>query len=264
MFWNDLERIRAERPLVHNITNFVVMNLTANALLAAGASPVMAHAIEEVEEMAGMAGALVLNIGTLSGPWIQAMELAGRTALAKGIPTVLDPVGAGATTLRTRTALDLLERVRPAILRGNASEIQALAFQEAGTKGVDATHGVEEVIEAARYLSRRWGCVVTVSGPVDLVLQGDRVLRIHNGDPIMARVTGMGCTASALTGAFAAVNPDPFLAAAGAMALLGVAGELALPAAAGPGTFPAALLDALAGIRREDVDRLLRLEAGVR
>ena len=260
MIWEDLQRIRTGGPLVHNITNFVVMNLTANALLAVGASPVMAHAVEEVEEMAGLASSLVLNIGTLSSPWIEAMVLAGRAARAKGIPAVLDPVGAGATALRTATALRLLEEASPRILRGNASEIRALADLGGGTRGVDAAHPVEGALEAARMLSRRWGCVVTVSGPTDLVVREDRVARCHNGHPIMARVTGMGCTATALMGAFAAVDPDPFRAAASAMAVMGVAGEVAFGKCSGPGSFQVAFLDALAGLRKEDLDRLLRVE----
>ena len=263
MFWNDLQRIRENAPLIHNITNFVVMNTTANALLAAGASPVMAHAQEEMAEMAGIASALVLNIGTLSGPWVEAMLVAGRVARERGIPTILDPVGAGATILRTGTALRLLEEAAPRIVRGNASEIRALALLEGGTKGVDAAHPVEDALDAARILNRRWGCVVSVSGPVDLVVQGDRVVRVRNGHPMMARVTGMGCTASALTGAFAAVNADPLLAAAGAMALTGVAGEMAAAAAKGPGSFQVAFLDALdalADMGRDEAERLVRVE----
>ncbi len=260
MFWNDLKHIREGSPLVHNITNFVVMNLTANALLAVGASPVMAHAAEEVEEMAGLASALVINIGTLSGPWVDAMFLAGRAARRKGIPIILDPVGAGATAYRTDTALRMLAEIPPAILRGNASEIRALARHEGGTRGVDAAHAVESVLDDAKDLSRRHGCVVTVSGPTDLIVHGDRILRVHNGSPLMARVTGMGCTATAITGAFAAVNPDAFRAAAGAMALMGTAGEMAAARAGGPGSFPAAFLDALAGIREEDVLGRVRVE----
>ena len=260
MVWNDAGLIRSQAPLVHNITNYVVMNTTANALLAVGASPVMAHALEEVEEMTALASALVLNIGTLSGPWVEAMLLAGRAAQRKGIPTILDPVGVGATTFRTRTALRLLEASTPSIIRGNASEILALAQLGGATKGVDATEPVEGALEAARQLSRRWNCVVTVSGPVDLIVHGERLARVHNGDPIMGRVTGMGCTATALTGAFAAVNPDPFLAAVGAMVLLGVAGELARLKSQGPGSFQVALLDQLASLSQGDLERLARVD----
>ena len=260
MVWNDVCLIHSQAPLVHNITNYVVMNTTANALLAVGASPVMAHALEEVEEMTALASALVLNIGTLSGPWVEAMVLAGRAAQPKGIPTVLDPVGVGATTFRTRTAQRLLEETGPRLIRGNASEILALANLGGGTKGVDATDPVEGALEAARQLSSRCNCVVTVSGPVDLIVQGERLARIHNGDPIMGRITGMGCTATALMGAFAAVNPDPFRAAVDAMVVLGVAGELAREHSQGPGSFQVALLDQLASLRQEDLERLARIE----
>jgi len=230
---------------VHNITNYVVMNLTANALLAVGASPVMAHALEEMDEMTGLASALVLNIGTLSPDWVEAMERAGKVARAKGIPIILDPVGAGATTYRTTTALRLLEAVSPGILRGNASEIRALSRLTGGTKGVDAAHAVESVVEDARVLSRRWNCVVSVSGPADLIVAGERMAWVRNGDPAMGRITGLGCTSSALTGAFAAVEPDPFRAATGAMALMGVAGERAARKSRSPGSFQVAFLDAL-------------------
>ena len=260
MVWNDLLLIRSQAPLVHNITNYVVMNSTANALLAVGASPVMAHAIEEVEEMTALASSLVLNIGTLSAPWVEAMVVAGRAAGRKGIPTVLDPVGVGATTLRTSTALRLLGEARPRIIRGNASEILALANLGHGTRGVDATEPVEGALAAAQQLSRTWDCVVTVSGPTDLVVQGDRVARVHNGDPLMAQVTGMGCTASALTGAFAAVNGDAFQAAVHAMVLMGVAGELAKARCQGPGSFQMAFLDCLSALTEADLKQRARVD----
>ncbi|MGD0782653.1 MAG: hydroxyethylthiazole kinase, partial [Candidatus Aminicenantales bacterium] len=225
--WTDVEKIRAGRPLVHNITNYVVMNTTANALLALGASPVMAHAAEEVEEMAGLASALVLNIGTLSGPWIEAMKLAARAARKKGIPIVLDPVGAGATRFRTAVALDLLAAARPAIVRGNASEVRALAAGVGETRGVDSRHGPEDALEAARELSARHGAVISVSGAVDRIVGAGSTARVANGHPMMPFVTGLGCMASALTGAFAAVNPSPLRAAAHAMAVMGIAGEMA-------------------------------------
>jgi hydroxyethylthiazole kinase len=262
MTWNDIQKIRAEAPLVHNITNFVVMNTTANALLALGASPVMAHASEEVEEMVGIARALVLNIGTLSSVWIEAMLKAGRAARARAIPVVLDPVGAGATTLRTKTCKLLLEQVRPTIVRGNASEIRALTSIERGTKGVDSTHGSEDALGAAMLLSKQWGCVVVVTGAVDLVVQGDQLLRVANGHPMMTRVTGLGCTATALVGAFAAVNPDPLRAAAHAMVTIGIAGELAAERSAGPGSLQLQLLDVLYGLGEKDVADRARLSEG--
>ncbi len=254
--WHDIDAIRTSAPLVHNITNYVVMNTTANALLALGASPVMAHAREEVEEMAGIASSLVINIGTLSPPWIEAMATAGETAARRRIPIVLDPVGAGATTLRTRTALRLLEEVSPSIVRGNASEIRALVYTEAVTKGVDATHGADAALDAATALSRQRRCVVSVSGEVDAIVGEGKVARVHNGHPMMPRVTGLGCTASALTGAFAAVNPSPFSAAVHAMAVMGVAGEIAAEKAEGPGTLQLHFLDVLYRLEQDDLERV--------
>jgi hydroxyethylthiazole kinase len=260
MPFSDLSRIRTEAPLVHNITNYVVMNVTANALLAVGASPVMAHAVEEVEEMVGLAQALVLNIGTLSGPWIEAMLVAGRAARRRGIPVVLDPVGSGATRYRTATALRLIEEVAPTILRGNASEIASLMSDAGGTKGVDSTRASEETVAHAQALAARWNCMVVVSGATDVIVGEGTVLRVRNGHPMMARVTGMGCTASALVGAFAAVNPSPVRAAAHAMAVMGIAGEMAAERAEGPGSFQLHFLDALSRIGETDVSRRLRLE----
>lgn len=258
--WNDVERIRAERPLIHNITNYVVMNSTANALLALGASPVMAHAAEEVEDMVRLAAALVLNIGTLSAPWIAAMRLAAAAARSKGVPVVLDPVGAGATRFRTETARALLRDARPTIVRGNASEIRALLDFEGATKGVDSRHSSEAALEAARGLSARYGTVVSVSGAIDFIIDGGQALRVANGHPLMPRVTGLGCSASALTGAFAAVNPVPLFAAAHAMAVMGIAGEMAAERSRGPASLQTNFIDALYELREEDILERLKLE----
>jgi len=257
-----MQRIRADAPLVHNISNYVVMNTTANALLAVGASPVMAHAIEEIDEMVALARAVVLNIGTLSGPWIEAMAMAGREAKRRSLPLVLDAVGAGATSLRTRVARRLLEEASPTILRGNASEIRALAFSERGTKGVDSTHDSEDTVDAARTLHRRYGCVVSVSGATDVIVSADAVAKVRNGHEMMPRVTGLGCTASALTGAFAAVNPSALHAASHAMALNGIAGEIAGERSKGPGSFQANFLDALFSLDGSEIERRLRMEVG--
>ncbi|MDI6725591.1 MAG: hydroxyethylthiazole kinase [Smithellaceae bacterium] len=258
--WNDLEKIRAQAPLVHNITNYVVMNSSANALLSLGASPVMAHALEEVEEMVGIAQALVINIGTLSQPWIRSMITAAKAAKRRGIPLILDPVGAGATALRTKTALSLLIEAPATIIRGNASEIRSLYLAEGATKGVDSRHTAEDALGAAQALANLFGCVVSVSGPVDLIVGGDRVIRVTNGHPLMPRVTGLGCTASALTGAFAAVNPSPLHAAAHAMAIMGIAGEMAAERAEGPGTLQLYFLDALYRLSYDDIAKRLQWE----
>jgi hydroxyethylthiazole kinase len=257
--WQDVKSIQERAPLVHNITNYVVMNSTANALLAVGASPVMAHAEEEVEEMANLAQAVVLNIGTLSEPWVRAMVRAGVVARSRGIPLVLDPVGAGATRLRTNTARRLLEACAPTIVRGNASEIQALGSGGGATKGVDSTEAPEQALEAALSLSQTYGCVVSMSGPIDLIIHGEKVARVANGHPMMTRVTGMGCTASALTGAFAAVNPNAFLAACHAMVFTGVVGEMVAEHAAGTGSFQVAFLDTLGSVSAEELARRARL-----
>lgn len=244
--WKDLEHVRAATPLVHNITNFVVMNTTANALLALGASPVMAHAVEEVEEMAGIAGALVINIGTLSREWVAAMKLAMQTASKRDIPIVLDPVGAGATTYRTQTTLELLDACAPSVIRGNASEISALVDHSVRTKGVDSGAMSDAAVEkAARQLAESYDCVTVVSGATDFLTDGKQELYISNGDALMPRVTGLGCTASALIGAFAAINPDPLEAAGHAMAVLGICGEIAAETAAGPGSLQMRLIDCL-------------------
>lgn len=259
--WRDVERIRRQAPLVQNITNYVVMNPSANALLAIGASPVMAHAAEEIEEMVAIAQALVLNIGTLSAPWIASMRQAALAAARRKIPLVLDPVGAGASQLRTRTALDLLDLAPLAVLRGNASEIMALHTEGAGARGVDSQHASCVALDAAQELSRRYGCVVSVSGATDYIVQGERMYRVHNGHEMMTRVTGMGCSASALTGAFCAVNPDALAAAAHAMAVMGVVGEMAESLAGGPGSLQVQFLDQLHSIRAFDLRDRLRMEA---
>jgi hydroxyethylthiazole kinase len=256
--WADIGRIRAEAPVVHNITNYVVMNTTANALLALGASPVMAHAEEEVEEMTAIARSLVINIGTLSKPWIAAMFQAGEAARRLARPIVLDPVGAGATAFRTDTARRLLAELSPAIVRGNASEIRALAYDERSTRGVDSARESEDAAQAADALCARYGCVVATSGAVDLISSGGMTSRIFNGHPMMPKVTGMGCTASALAGAFAAVNPSARDAAVNAMAVMGIAGELAAEHSPGPGTFLPRFIDALYLLKESDIRERLK------
>jgi hydroxyethylthiazole kinase len=258
--WNDVESIRAQAPLVHNITNYVVMNTTANALLALGASPVMAHAEDEVEEMVALARALVINIGTLSAAWVEAMLKAGRAARRKSVPIILDPVGAGATRFRTAAAERLMGETPPAVIRGNASEVRALFTAERETKGVDSTHASEQALEAAQALAERHHCVVSVSGATDLIVSANAVFRVSNGHPLMRRVTGLGCAATALTGAFAAVNPWPAAAAAHAMAVMGIAGEMAAMRALGPGSFQVHFLDALYLLQESDIRGKLRME----
>jgi hydroxyethylthiazole kinase len=254
-----LRLIRERRPLVHQITNYVVMNETANATLALGALPVMAHAREEVEEMVGLAGALVLNIGTLSEHWVEAMLLAGKAANARGIPVVLDPVGAGATGLRTETAARILSEVDVAVLRGNAGEVATLVGVEAEVRGVESIGAGGEPADLAREAGRSLGLVAAVTGPVDHVSDGETVVAVGNGHPLLASVTGTGCMASALTGCFLAVEPDaPLEAAAEALVAFGAAGEDAAAGAKGPGSFHVALYDALAALDPETLDGRIR------
>jgi len=261
--WRDISSIRAQVPLVHNITNYVAMNNSANALLALGASPVMAHAENEVEDMLHLAGALVVNIGTLSDPWIRAMRRAMEKAKTLGVPIVFDPVGAGATALRNDTVNDLLASAGPTIIRGNASEINAAAAAAATTRGVDSTESSETAVESARRLVETYNSAVCISGAVDIILDKESLVKIHNGHQLMPKVTALGCTASALCGAFAAVNQSPLEAAAGAMALMGVAGELAAESdfCRGPGSFQTAFLDALYSVTEKDLGEKLRVES---
>jgi hydroxyethylthiazole kinase len=256
--WDDVQKLRTAAPLVHNITNYVVMNNTANALLAIGASPVMAHAPEEVEEMVGIASALVINIGTLSREWIKSMELAMRAAAAKGIPIIFDPVGAGATTYRTRTCLALLQKTAPTIIRGNASEIMALLYSGIKTKGVDSSAAAGTADAAAEALAREYGCVVVASGETDLVTDGGTNRYVKNGHALMPKVTGLGCTATALVGAFAAINPDRMTAAGHAMAVMGICGELAAEKAAGPASLQMNFIDSLFNLDEQQISRVLR------
>jgi hydroxyethylthiazole kinase len=250
----DLVVIRERKPLVHQITNFVVMNETANATLALGALPVMAHAVQEVEEMASAASALVLNIGTLSDEWVEAMMLAGHAANRAGVPVVLDPVGAGATAYRTETARSLAENLELAVVRGNSAEIATLAGHRAEIRGVEAV-GVEGGPELAQEAARSLGCVVAVTGPVDHVSDGKRVVAIANGHELLATVTGTGCMSTAITGCFLGVRPDdPLEAAAEALVAFGVAGEDAAKKAQQPGSFHVALYDALYDLDPKKLD----------
>ncbi|WP_353721674.1 hydroxyethylthiazole kinase [Dyadobacter sp. 676] len=256
----NLQNLRSMAPLVHNITNFVVMNFTANALLAVGASPVMAHAAEEVEDMVAIAGSLVVNIGTLSPPWVQGMKLAMKKAAELGKPIILDPVGAGATPYRNKVLRGLLETAPPTIIRGNGSEILALAGAGIQTKGVDSTAESTDSIGAAHAMSARFGSVVSVSGAVDVIVHGNRTGWISNGVPLMTKVTGMGCSASAIAGAFASVCGDPFEAAVSAAATMGVCGELAYRDAKSPGSFQIAFLDKLAEVSPAHLAELSRVK----
>jgi hydroxyethylthiazole kinase len=254
-----LTAVRERAPLVQNITNYVVMNTTANALLAVGASPAMIHAPEEAGDFARISNALVINIGTLSAPWVRGMRAAVSAAADRSVPWVLDPVGAGATPYRTDVARELAA-LRPSVIRANASEVAVLAGQLVGGRGVDSLHSPEAVSDAAATLARTCECVVAMTGEVDYITDGVRTLRIRNGDVLLSRVTGMGCTASALVGAFLGAGHDSFLAAAAAVALLAVAGEDAAAAASGPGSLQVQVLDTLYHMTPAAMAARLRLE----
>jgi len=241
----DLNTVRSKSPLIHNITNYVVMNNTANGLLAIGASPVMAHSLEEVAEMASIASALVINIGTLEPEWVKAMLIAGKTALKNNTPIVFDPVGAGATTYRTLVCKQIIEECKPSVIRGNASEIMALWNANVQTKGVDSTDSSDSALDSAKALARQTGAVVVVSGQTDYITDGENTRAVGNGNPMMARVTGMGCTATAVVAAFAAINGDMLEAATHGMAVMGVAGEIAACKSSGNGSLQVNFLDEL-------------------
>jgi hydroxyethylthiazole kinase len=248
------------RPLIHQITNYVVMNETANATLALGALPVMAHAREEVEEMVALAGALVINIGTLSPHWVDAMLAAGKAANAGGVPVVLDPVGAGATRYRTDTARRILDEVKVSVLRANQGEVATLVGVEAEVRGVESIEAGGEPAELARAAARSLGLVASVTGPVDHVSDGKRVLAVANGHELLAAVSGTGCMSSSITGCFLAVKRnDPLEAAAEALAAFGVAGEDAAREAKGPGSFHVGLYDALAALDPDTLDARARI-----
>ncbi len=254
-----LARVRECRPLVHHITNLVTVNDVANVTLALGASPVMAHAPEEVEEMVSAAGALVLNLGTLTQAAVDVMVQAGRRANHEGIPVILDPVGAGATAFRTAQALRVLAEVRVACVRGNAGEIAALSGATGRVRGVDAAGGIAGVDRLTVEVAGRTGAVIAATGAVDFLSDGTRGVRLENGHPLLARITGSGCMATAAIGAFAAVERDTLAAAAYALLCFEVGAENAAAVAGGPGTFRAALLDALASLDGATVRRRARM-----
>jgi hydroxyethylthiazole kinase len=257
--WQHVFKVRTTSPLVHNITNFVVMNNTANALLAVGASPVMAHAHTEVEEMVQISNALVVNIGTLDEYWAQSYFLAARKANILEKPWVLDPVGSGATSYRD-TVLSELLALKPSIIRGNASEIMALAKSHTtATKGVDSTAKSNDAVEAAKILANHYGSVVCISGETDIIINSTEKIFLKNGHPMMAKVTGLGCTASALIGAFIGVVDNKTEAVAAAMSLLGISGELAAAGSAGPGSLQLHIIDKLYNITEDEFLNHLKL-----
>lgn len=252
--WTDIQAIKQSSPLVHNITNYVVMEHTANSLLAIGASPVMAHAIEEVKAMAMLANSLVLNIGTLSPCWVRGMLLALKAANSKGIPVILDPVGAGATSYRTKTARSILNQGRVTVIRGNASEIVSLNENQVLTKGVDSLLNASDYQEQAKLLASKKECIVWMSGQTDIITDGQSSIFVGNGHSLMSKVTGMGCTATAMTGVFLAVNQNRLLGCAHAAILMGITGEIAAKKCKGPGSFKLEFIDALYTLSLNEIE----------
>src|ERR687889_846339 len=241
-----LRKISSQKPLVHHLTNYVTVNLVANTTLSTGALPVMAHAREEVVEMVSLASALVVNIGTLDPVFVEAVMLAGNRANELGIPVVLDPVGAGATSFRTKTAERLLSDLEIAAVCGNAGEVSTLVGLDAEVRGVESLAG--DARQAAMKAAGSLGVTVAATGETDYVSDGERILAVSNGHPLMGRVVGSGCASTAVVGCFAAVGGGEVETVAHALAYFGRAGEVNAGGAGGGGTFEPLFLDALANI----------------
>ncbi len=254
-------RVRKNHPLVHHITNYVTVNDCANITICAGGAPIMADAIEEVAEMTGIVNALVLNIGTLNKRQVESMIAAGRKANEKKIPIILDPVGAGATKFRTDTARRLLDELEITILKGNAGEIGVLAGADAKVRGVDSAGLTGDPIAIAKAYAACAGLTVVVSGATDIVTDGKRVLLVENGHPMMGGISGTGCMAASVIGAFAAESNDPVQASAAALAAFGVAGERAAAVSRGMYSFKVALFDELSGLRPADLPSAAKIRS---
>lgn len=259
-----LDRVRQQKPVVHHLTNWVTIYDCAQVVKTLGASPVMAHAREEVAEMAQIASALVLNIGTLTVDFVEAMKLAAHSANKKGIPVILDVCGAGATALRDRKSLELLNEVRIDVIKGNASEVARVSGERVKTRGVDATEVSGDLVLLAEKLADQRKATVVITGKVDITTNGRQTHLVKNGHPLMTRVVGTGCMATSVIGAFAAVEGDLNLASACALACYEIAAELAAEKASGPASFKERLFDCLSNLDRQTVDRMQRIETSQR
>jgi len=255
-----LEKIRKEKPLVHHLTNWVTVYDCANIVKVMGASPVMAHAKEEVGEMAGIASSLALNIGTLTVDFVEAMKIASRAANKKGVPVVLDVCGSGATTLRNEKSFELLRECRIDILKGNASEISRIAGENVRTKGVDAAQTKNNLAQTAKALSKQWNCVVVVTGKEDIIASKDKFYLVKNGHPRMSEIVGTGCMATSVIATFAAVCRDLALAAVAGLVCFEISAECAAKKTSGPGTFKEKLFDCLYFLDKKAIDRMQRVE----
>ncbi len=257
-----LNKIRRQKPLIHHITNFVVMNSTANVTLAIGASPIMAQAHEEMETISAFSNALNLNIGTLNPYWVDSMLIAGKAAGQRGIPIILDPVGSGATPLRTSAAKKILSELPVNVVRGNASEVMSLFAKEEEIKirGVDSLQTVDAVRNGAKILAKALKKVIAITGEVDFITDGTNDIEVHNGHPMFGMVTGTGCAATTAIACFCAVEKDQLAATACALGYYGLAGEEAAHVSNGPGSFQMALYDALYNMTEETMMAKLKIK----
>lgn len=255
--YHDVDLIRQTHPLIHNITNLVVMPTTANFLLALGAAPIMAHAQEELLEIIQLAQALVINIGTLDETWLTAIKQAQHAALKRNIPIVFDPVGAGASRYRTQASLSIIQRGID-VLRGNASEIMALLDTSITTKGVDSTQISSHALASAQTLAEQYRCIVVVSGQIDFIVSATQTIALDYGTPLLTKVVGMGCSLTAMIASFLAINPERFNACVHAMAWMGLVSEYAEKKSAGPGSFYSQLLDSLYSVQKHDLQAFLK------
>ncbi len=253
---DSLHTLRQHRPIIHHITNLVVMQHCANILLALGASPIMAHAPNEIKEILSLSHALVINIGTLDEVWLASMQQAQQEARLNNMPIVFDPVGVGASTLRTSACRHFL-KTGVSVLRANASEILALYHDQFPSSGIDSQHNSFEAMFAGKALSKKYNCIVIISGPSDLIIQQEKIVTLSHGTPLFTRVTGMGCALGSVIAAFlAAAGPDPFSACIYAVACFTIAGEIAEKKSTGPGSFQMAFLDALFNLSHTDLNPL--------
>jgi len=260
----SLTELRSKVPLVHNITNYVTVNDVANALLAIGASPIMADDINETADITAISSALVINIGTLNERTIASMIVSCKKANALGIPVIFDPVGAGASKFRNDTTKEILKQVKVTILRGNLSEVSFVAGLEVTTKGVDSSEADEcnDNVAVAKTVAKNLNCIVAITGAVDIISDGERVVKISNGHKRLSKVTGTGCMTTALVGAFSGAGTDYFTAAVGGVASMGIAGEIAFEKAGniGIGSFHMAIIDALSNLDGEMMLKRAKLD----
>ncbi len=255
-----LEKVRTQKPVVHHLTNWVTIYDCANIVKVFGASPVMAHEIEEVADMSAIASALVLNIGTLTVGFIESMKVAAKSANKKGIPVVLDVCGAGATKLRDVKCFELLDNVKINIIKGNASEVAKIAGKNVKTKGVDAGHVGDDLADIAQSLAKERDCVVVITGKTDIIADKNKVYRVSNGHEMMTHVVGTGCMAASVIGTFAAVNDNLAEAAAGALSCFEIAAELAAKKSNGPATFKEQIFDCVFSLDNQTVDKMQRID----